>query len=104
MYEPKVRSEQIDLLMKAVLELETMEDAYRFFEDVCTIQELKSIAQRIEVAALLRRKVTYQEIARMTGASTATISRVNRAVNYGADGYNRVLDSMEEKHLLDDTL
>ena len=104
MYEPKVRSEQIDLLMKAVLELETMEDAYRFFEDVCTIQELKSIAQRIEVAALLRRKVTYQEIARMTGASTATISRVNRAVNYGADGYNRVLDSMEDKHLLDDTL
>ncbi|MBQ2700509.1 MAG: TrpR-like protein YerC/YecD [Clostridia bacterium] len=102
MYEPKVRSEQIDLLMKAVLELETLEDAYRFFEDVCTIQELKSIAQRIEVAVLLRKKVTYQEIARLTGASTATISRVNRAVNYGADGYTRVLDALDRQHLLDE--
>lgn len=104
MYEPKVRSEQIDLLIRAILELESMEDAYRFFEDVCTIQEIKSIAQRIEVAALLRKKITYQEIARMTGASTATISRVNRAVNYGADGYNRVLDALESRHLLDDIL
>lgn len=104
MYEPKIRSEQIDLLIRAILELESMEDAYRFFEDVCTIQEIKSIAQRIEVAALLRKKITYQEIARMTGASTATISRVNRAVNYGADGYNRVLDALESRHLLDDIL
>ena len=102
MYEPKVRSKQMDLLMQAVLELDNVEDAYRFFEDVCTIQELKSLAQRIEVAVLLRKKVTYQEIARRTGASTATISRVNRAVTYGADGYTRVLDGMEEKHLLDD--
>ncbi|MBQ8536418.1 MAG: helix-turn-helix domain-containing protein [Clostridia bacterium] len=102
MYKPKVQSKQLDLLMQAVLELESMEDAYRFFEDVCTIQELKSLAQRIEVAALLRNKVTYQEIARRTGASTATISRVNRAFTYGADGYNRVLDSLESQHLLDD--
>lgn len=102
MYQSKVQSEQLDLLIQAVLQLETMEDAYRFFEDVCTIQELKSIAQRIEVAALLRSKVTYQEIAKRTGASTATISRVNRALTYGADGYNRVLDALERQHLLDD--
>ena len=86
--------------MQAVLELETVEDAYRFFEDICTIPELKSIAQRLEVAALLRRKVTYQEIARQTGASSATISRVNRALTYGAEGYTRVLDRMEQDGLL----
>ena len=95
MFEPKVKTEQTDLLMKAVLELRTEEDAYRFFEDICTIAELKSIAQRLEVAALLRRKVTYQEIVRITGASSATISRVNRALLYGADGYNQVLEALE---------
>lgn len=95
MYEPRIQSEQADLLMKAILKLETIEDAYRFFEDICTIAEVKSMAQRLEVAVLLRDHVTYQEIARQTGASSATISRVNRALLYGADGYNRVLDSME---------
>lgn len=95
MFEPKIRSEQTDLLMKAVLQLQSEEDAYRFFEDICTIAEVKSMAQRIEVARLLRQGVTYQEIARETGASSATISRVNRALLYGADGYVRVLDAME---------
>ena len=95
MFEPKVKSEQTDLLMKAVLQLQTEEDAYRFFEDICTIAEVKSMAQRIEVATMLRKGVTYQEIARETGASSATISRVNRALLYGADGYRRVLDEME---------
>lgn len=94
MYEPKVKNEQTDLLMEAVLHLHSAEDAYRFFEDVCTIAELKSMAQRIQVAAALRRGVTYQEIERETGASSATISRVNRALQYGADGYRRVLDAM----------
>ena len=94
MYESRIRSEQADLLMKAVLQLRSVEDAYRFFEDVCTIAEMKSMAQRLEVAVLLRSGVTYQEIARKTGASSATISRVNRALLYGADGYNRVLDAM----------
>lgn len=94
MYESRIRSEQADLLMKAVLQLRSEEDAYRFFEDVCTIAEMKSMAQRLEVAILLRNGVTYQEIARKTGASSATISRVNRALLYGADGYNRVLDAM----------
>ena len=95
MFEPKVKSSQTDLLMEAVLKLETVEEAYRFFEDICTIAEMKSMAQRIEVARLLRDGVTYQEIARETGASSATISRVNRALMYGADGYRRVLDAMD---------
>ncbi|MBQ8556476.1 MAG: hypothetical protein IJ438_11475 [Clostridia bacterium] len=97
MFEPKLKSEQTDLLMKAVLRLTSVEDAYRFFEDICTIAEVKSMAQRLEVAVLLRDHVTYQEIARQTGASSATISRVNRALTYGADGYNRVLDAMQEQ-------
>ena len=96
MFEPKVKSEQTELLMQAMLTLQSTDDAYRFFEDLCTIAEVKSMAQRIEVATLLRDGVTYQEIARVTGASSATISRVNRALLYGADGYRRVLDSMEE--------
>lgn len=95
MYEPKIQSGQTDMLMEAVLKLESAEDAYRFFEDICTIAEVRSMAQRLEVARLLREKVTYQEIVRLTGASSATISRVNRALTYGADGYHRVLDRME---------
>ncbi len=97
MFEPKVKNEQTELLMNAVLEISTKEDAYRFFEDICTIAELKSMAQRLEVAVLLRKKVTYQEIVRLTGASSATISRVNRALTYGAKGYTKVLDALEEK-------
>lgn len=95
MFEPKVRNDQTDLLMEAVQQLQSTEDAYRFFEDICTIAEVKSMAQRIKVARLLRAGVTYQEIAKETGASSATISRVNRALLYGADGYRRVLDAME---------
>lgn len=95
MFEPKIKNGQTDLFMKAILELSTEEDAYRFFEDILTIAEFKSIAQRLEVAMLLRRKATYQEIVRQTGASSATISRVNRALTYGADGYARVLDALE---------
>lgn len=96
MYESRIHSEQADLLMQAILQLKSEEDAYRFFEDLCTIAEVKSMAQRLEVAVLLRRHITYQEIARQTGASSATISRVNRALLYGADGYNRVLNAMDE--------
>ena len=97
MYEPRIKSEQADLLMEAILHLKNTDDAYRFFEDICTIAEVKSMAQRIEVARLLRAGVTYQEIARETGASSATISRVNRALLYGADGYRRVLDALEDQ-------
>ena len=84
------------MLMHAIIRLHDLEDAYRFFEDLCTIPEIRSISQRLEVADLLRKKETYQRIAEETGASSATISRVNRALNYGADGYNRVLDEMEK--------
>ena len=96
MFEPKIRNSQTDLLMKAILTLESEEDAYRFFEDICTILEIKSISQRLEVAYLLDRKETYQKIAEETGASSATISRVNRALTYGADGYRRVLEAIGE--------
>ena len=96
MFEPKVQNKQTDMLMKAVISLQNEEDAYRFFEDLCTIPEIRSISQRLAVAALLRKKETYQKIVEETGASTATISRVNRALTYGADGYNRVLDGMEK--------
>lgn len=97
MFTPKVQNGDTDLLMQALLALDSTEDAYRFCEDVLTVQELKSITQRLEVAVLLRQKVTYQEIARRTGASTATISRVNRSLQYGADGYAAVLDKLAEK-------
>jgi TrpR-related protein YerC/YecD len=96
MFEPKIRNKQTDLLMKAMLTLQSEEDAYRFFEDLCTIPEIKSISQRLEVAELLRKKETYQKIAEETGASSATISRVNRALTYGADGYNRLFEQMDE--------
>lgn len=96
MFEPKVKNRQTDMLMNAIIQLHDLEDAYRFFEDLCTIPEIRSISQRLEVADLLRKKETYQRIAEETGASSATISRVNRALNYGADGYNRVLDDMEK--------
>ncbi len=97
MYHPKVRSEQTDLLMRAMLHIQSEEDAYRFFEDICTIAEVKSMAQRLQVATMLRQGVTYQEIVKETGASSATISRVNRALLYGADGYTRVLDALEQQ-------
>ena len=94
MFEPTVRNRQTDLLIKTILSLDNEEDAYRFFEDLCTIPEIRSISQRLEVAYLLEKKETYQRIAEETGASSATISRVNRALNYGADGYRRVLKTI----------
>ena len=97
MFEPKIQNRQTDMLMQAVLLLETEEDAYRFFEDLCTIPEIRSISQRLEVAYLLRQNETYQKIAEQTGASSATISRVKRSLSYGADGYDRVLDKIKIK-------
>ena len=96
MFTPKYQNQQTDLLMAALLSLESQEDAYRFCEDVLTVQELKSITQRLEVAVLLQQKATYQDIAHQTGASTATISRVNRSLQYGAEGYRLVLDRLTE--------
>lgn len=86
----KIRTEAVDHLFEAILALESVEECYSFFEDVCTVNELLSFSQRYEVAKMLREKKTYLEIAEKTGASTATISRVNRSLNYGSDGYDMI--------------
>lgn len=91
MYSGKLKDDLLDRLFEAVLMLENIDECYQFFEDVCTVAELKSLAQRLEVAKMLGENQTYGEIATRTGASTATISRVKRALNYGADGYKLVL-------------
>ena len=83
-------NEQTDELFRAILTLGSMEECYRFFEDLCTVNEILSLSQRYEVATMLTEKKTYLEIADRTGASTATISRVNRSLNYGCDGYEKV--------------
>ena len=90
----RLSSKENDALFDAVLSLRTREECYRFFEDICTIAELKSISQRLEVAKLLRKNVTYHDISERLGASTATISRVNRSLEYGAGGYRLVLDRL----------
>ena len=92
----KLQDSLIDQLAQAVLTLKTEEDCYRFFEDVATIAEIKALGQRLEVARMLQEKQTYDEIAGQTGASTATISRVKRCLNYGADGYKIVLERMKK--------
>ena len=93
----KIHNEATDGLFRAILSLQSMEECYQFFEDVCTINEIQSMSQRFEVARLLREKQTYQEIADKTGAPTATISRVNRSLNYGNDGYDMVFRRTEEE-------
>lgn len=92
----KIRTEAVDHLFEAILSLEDKEECYSFFEDLCTVNELMSLSQRFEVAAMLRKHKTYLEIAEKTGASTATISRVNRSLNYGDDGYALVFSKMKE--------
>ena len=87
----KIRNPEVDHQFEAILTLKNKEECYTFFEDVCTINELLSISQRYEVAKMLREEYTYLEISNATGASTATISRVNRSLNYGNDGYDMVL-------------
>ena len=86
----KLRTEAVDHLFEAILSLENKEECYTFFEDVCTVNELLSLSQRFEVARMLRAQKIYLDIAEKTGASTATISRVNRSLNYGNDGYDMV--------------
>ena len=93
----KIKSEAVDSLFDAVLCLKTREECYSFFEDLCTVNELLSLSQRFEVASMLKKHKTYLEIAEQTGASTATISRVNRSLNYGNDGYDMVFGRMEGK-------
>lgn len=92
---PKLKDPFTDQLFTAVLALENMDECYQFFEDICTISELKALAQRLEVARMLKEGHTYDDIVARTGASTATISRVKRCLHYGADGYSIVLERLE---------
>ena len=92
MLDERITEQQLSELARVMLSLQSEEEARSFFEDLFTINELQAVYQRLAVARLLRQKVTYQEIAERTGASTATISRVNRALLYGAGGYQRVLN------------
>ena len=93
----KIRTEAVDHLFQAILTLQNKDECYDFFEDVCTINEILSLSQRYEVATMLREKRTYQDIAQETGASTATISRVNRSLNYGNDGYDMVFKRLAKE-------
>ena len=93
-YNSRIKSKYTDELFEAILSLENQEDCYRFFEDICTVKEIQAISQRLQVVKLLVQNKTYHEIESETGASTATISRINRALNYGADGYKLVLKNL----------
>ncbi len=92
----KIKTPPVDHLFDAILELQNKEECYNFFEDLCTVNELLSLSQRFEVATMLRAKRTYLDIAEKTGASTATISRVNRSLNYGSDGYELIFKRLED--------
>ncbi len=96
MLDEHINNEQAQALADAMLTLTSRDEAYLFFEDIFTIKELQAVAQRLAVAQMLKERVTYQEIAEKTGASTATISRVNRSLAYGAGGYQMVLSRMEK--------
>lgn len=87
----KIKDVATDKLFEAILTLKSVEECYAFFEDLCTVNEIKALAQRLEVAKMLEEKMTYQEIQQETHASTATISRVNRCLSYGSDGYKLIL-------------
>ena len=94
---PKLKDGLTDQLFRSILLLENEEECYQFFEDICTVSELKSLAQRMEVARMLKAGHTYDDIVEKTGASTATISRVKRCLNYGADGYRFMLERLENQ-------
>lgn len=91
----KLRDRTVDQLFEAMLKLETVEECYHFFDDLCTVGEVQSLAQRLEVARMLRQGMTYSHIEAETGASTATISRVKRCLHYGSDGYHLALDRLK---------
>jgi len=94
--EPVIQNKSIDELYKAIVSISSVEECYTFFEDLCTITEIQAMAQRYHVALMLEQGVTYSKIAKETGASSATISRVNRALNYGAGGYKSVITKVEK--------
>ena len=85
----------LEFLFNAILQLEDIEERYDFFEDLCTVQELRKLGQRIVVAKMLSEKSVYTDIVNETGASTATISRVNRSLQYGCDGYDKIFERLK---------
>ncbi len=91
------RSQSADRLFEAILSLKDTEECYNFFEDICTINELRDMCQRLETAMLIDEGISYQKISEQIGVSTATISRVSRCLNYGAGGYRAVIDRMKEE-------
>ena len=93
----EIKDESVDFLFQAVLSLKTVEECYNFFEDLCTVPEIKAMSQRLLVAHMLSTKKVYSDIVAKTGASTATISRVNRSLNYGCDGYELVFNRLDKK-------
>ena len=92
----KIQDKNVDFLFEAILNLQSLDECYAFFEDLCTVTEIKSISQRIVVAKMLRDKKVYSDIVSETGASTATISRVNRSLQYGCNGYEEIFKTMEK--------
>ena len=96
---PNFRNEATDKLFKAILNLESVEDCYNFFDDLCTIKEVDDMSKRICVAKMLDENTVYTEITEKTGLSTATISRINRCLKYGSDGYSEILKRLDEKGL-----
>ncbi|WP_178624407.1 YerC/YecD family TrpR-related protein [Frisingicoccus sp.] len=93
----KIRTSAVETLFEAIIQLKSVDECFDFFEDLATINEILSLSQRFEVARMLRQHKTYLEIAEKTGASTATISRVNRSLNYGNDGYDLAIQRIQEK-------
>ena len=92
--EPLIKNKSIDELYKAIISIDSIAECYTFFEDLCTIAEIQAMAQRYRVALMLEQGVTYSKIAKETGASSATISRVNRSLNYGAGGYKALIEKV----------
>ena len=92
----KMHTPAVDKLFQVILNLETIEECYNFFEDICTIKEIQEISQRLEVAEMLNQNKSYLEISKETGASTATISRVNKSLVYGSDGYKTALEKLKQ--------
>ena len=92
----KIKDANTDFLFEAILQLKSLEECYQFFEDLCTVSEIKALSQRIVVAKMLSDKRVYSDIVAATGASTATISRVNKCLNYGSDGYKHALERLGE--------
>lgn len=95
-YRYKIQNEEIDKLFDAILKLETVEECYRFFDDLCTVNEIEAFGQRLAVAKMLYNKMTYQEIEKITGISAATISKISKSFSFGPGGYEMIIKRLQE--------